>query len=186
MSIRQWSFVIGLLTPFAVWAAQPWQQMPLAAPAYDYETQDFGVAPVNTIRPSGYEAPTPTEIPGASVITTPRLRDMLLTPKPPILIDVLGGNPTLSLPGAIWLRGAGMGTGFDDAVQPRLAARLDQLTGRDKTRAVVFFCLSRTCWLSYNTALRAVALGYRNVLWYRGGRNAWIAAGLTMEPILNF
>ena len=29
---------------------------------------------------------------------------------------------------------------------------------------------------SYNAALRAMQLGYRNVLWYRGGLSSWIAA----------
>jgi PQQ-dependent catabolism-associated CXXCW motif protein len=178
--------IAGVLVSGPIWAAPPWQQAPLAAAAYDNETQDFGVPAANTIRTGNYEAPTPTRIGGAAVITTPRLRDMMLAPKRPILIDVLGGNPTMSLPGAIWLRGAGLGTGFGDEVQQRLAARLMELTGGDKSRAMVFFCLSRTCWLSYNAALRAVSLGYRNVMWYRGGRNAWIAAGLTMEPLMNF
>jgi PQQ-dependent catabolism-associated CXXCW motif protein len=186
MSITQWSLIVGLLISGPIWAAPPWQQVPLTAPAYDSETQDFGVPPVNTIRPGNYEAPTPTQIGGAAVITTPRLRDLMLAPKRPILIDVLGGNPTMSLPGAVWLRGAGLGSGFADEIQQRLAARLTELTGGDKSRAMVFFCLSRTCWLSYNAALRAVSLGYRNVMWYRGGRNAWIAAGLAMEPLMNF
>jgi rhodanese-related sulfurtransferase len=47
----------------------------------------------------------------------------------------------------------------------------------------VLFCLSKTCWLSHNAAVRAVALGYRKVFWCRGGREAWVAAGLAMEPV---
>jgi rhodanese-related sulfurtransferase len=31
--------------------------------------------------------------------------------------------------------------------------------------------------MSYNAALRAINLGYRNVLWYRGGVEAWKAGG---------
>jgi PQQ-dependent catabolism-associated CXXCW motif protein len=182
----RWLPIVGLLVSGPVWAAAPWQQVPLTAATYDNETQDFGVPPVSTIRTGNYEAPTPTQVGGATVITTPRLREMMLASKRPVLIDVLGGNPTMSLPGAIWLRGAGLGTGFNDDVQQRLAARLTELTGGDKSRAMVFFCLSRTCWLSCNAALRAVSLGYRNVMWYRGGRNAWIAAGLAMEPLMNF
>jgi len=175
--------LIALLVSTASWAAQPWQQVVLTAPAYDNETQDFGIPPTNTIRTGNYDAPTPTQIAGASVITTPQLRDMLVSQKSTVLIDVLGGNQTVSLPGAVWLRGAGLGTSFNDAVQQRLAARLAELTGGDKTRPVVFFCLSRTCWLSHNAALRAVASGYSNVRWYRGGRRAWEAAELAMEPV---
>jgi len=181
--LKQWSLLTSLLLSTASWAAPPWQQLALTAPAYDNETQDFGVPPTNTIRTSNHDAPTPTQIAGASAITTPQLRDLLVSQRAAVLIDVLGGNQTMSLPGAVWLKGAGLGTSLDDAVQPRLAARLKDLTGGDSTRPVVFFCLSRTCWLSYNAALRAIALGYSNVRWYRGGRRAWEAAGLAMEPV---
>ena len=34
---------------------------------------------------------------------------------------------------------------------------------------------------SYNAALRAMQLGYRNVLWYRGGLSAWIAANQQLQ-----
>lgn len=36
--------------------------------------------------------------------------------------------------------------------------------------------------MSYNAALRAINLGYRNVLWYRGGIEAWQAAGQPLQP----
>ena len=183
MLFRQWLFLIGLVVLAAGCATQPWQQVKLAAAAYDNETQDLGVLPTKTIRTSSYEAPTPTHIDGATTVITTQLRDMMLSPRPPVLIDVLGGNQTVSLPGAVWLRGAGLGTSLDDSVQQHLAARLTDLTGGDKTKPVMFFCLSQTCWLSHNAALRALALGYSNVLWYRGGRNAWQAAGLAMEPV---
>jgi rhodanese-related sulfurtransferase len=39
------------------------------------------------------------------------------------------------------------------------------------------------CWLSRNATVRTVALGYSQVYWYRGGRNAWIAAGLPLQPV---
>ena len=34
-----------------------------------------------------------------------------------------------------------------------------------------------------NLALRLVALGYTEVYWYRGGREAWMAAGLPMAEV---
>ena len=46
---------------------------------------------------------------------------------------------------------------------------------------MIFFCLSAECWLSHNAALRATALGYANILWYRGGIEAWQQAGLPTE-----
>jgi PQQ-dependent catabolism-associated CXXCW motif protein len=164
-------------------AAQPWQQVKLDQPAYDNETQDYGLAPTSLIRTGTYDAPTPLTLTGATTIATAHLRDMLLSAPPPLLIDVLGGNVTVSLPGAIWLPGAGLGVGTYDQLPPRLAARLAEFTGGDKAKPMVFFCLSKTCWLSHNAAVRAVALGYTHAYWYRGGRNAWQAAGLAMEPV---
>jgi len=38
------------------------------------------------------------------------------------------------------------------------------------------------CWESYNAALRALRLGYREVYWYRGGVASWQAAGLPLYP----
>jgi len=163
--------------------APSWWQVRLEYQSYDAETQNFGLAPVAAIRTSNYEAPTPLQVGGARTITTPQLRDLLATSQPPLLLDVLGGSPTLSLPGALWLPWAGFGFGPNDAVQTRLNRVLNQMTQGNRAAPMVFFCLSKTCWLSHNAAVRAVALGYTNVLWYRGGRDAWMAAGLPMDPI---
>ena len=183
MPAKRLLVVFGLLMAVAGCAQPAGQQMSASVPMYDNEGQDFGVAPTTAIRTSSFEAPTPLTIAGATTITTPQLQQMLAAAKPPVLIDVLGGDVTLSLPGAIWLRGGGLGTSIRDDLQPQLAAKLAMLTGNDKTRSIVVFCLSRTCWLSHNTAVRAVALGYTSVFWYRGGRNAWRAAGLPLLPV---
>ena len=163
-------------------AGPAWWRMPLQYSSYDGETQNFGLRPTATIRVNNYEGPTPTVIMGARTITTPQLRDMLASSNPPLLIDVLGGNPQNSLPGAILFTLAGLGNSLSDQVQQRLSMHLAQLTQGEWRAPIVFFCLSKTCWLSHNAAVRAVALGYTDVMWYRGGRNAWMAAGLPMEP----
>jgi PQQ-dependent catabolism-associated CXXCW motif protein len=165
-------------------APQPaWWHVALEYQSYDSETQNFGVPPIAVIRVNNYEGPTPTVITGARTITTPQLRDLLASPHPPLLIDVLGGDPDTSLPGAILFSQAGFGYGFNDEVEQRLARHLAQLTHGNYAAPMVFFCLSKTCWLSHNAAVRAVSLGYTNVMWYRGGRNAWMSAGLPMEPV---
>jgi PQQ-dependent catabolism-associated CXXCW motif protein len=148
-------------------------------PAKGNELQDFGVAPTAELRQGELSAPTPLEIPGARLIATAELRELMSGPAEsrPVLFDVLGGEPHLSLPGAIWLPGAGRGSSFDDEVQVRLARILELAARGDRRRTVVFFCASPTCWLSYNTALRAAQLGYENVRWYRGGIEAWREAG---------
>jgi len=157
----------------------------IAATAHAGEDADFGVAPVATLRLDELSAPTPREVPGAKTVRTAELRS-LMRHEPaaqPLLFDVLGGEAHESLPGAIWLPGAGRGSSLDDAVQAQLAKVLETATRGDRARAVVFFCQGPNCWLSYNAALRAVALGYREVHWYRGGIEAWLAAGGKLAPL---
>jgi PQQ-dependent catabolism-associated CXXCW motif protein len=153
---------------------------------YDGETYDFGVRPISTIRTSDVEAPTPLRIAEATTVTTRQLRDMMMESPPPVLIDVIAGTQTTSLPGAIWLRGGGGvegAGGIYDALQPKFVARLATFTNGDKAKPIVFFCLSKTCWLSHNAVVRAVAAGYSRVYWYRGGREAWQIAGLPLTPV---
>ena len=155
----------------------------LATPVLANEDADFGLAPVSEIRTSDLHAPTPREVPGAKTIRTGALRDSLHADPRPLLFDVLGGDVHASLPGAIWLPGAGRGQSFTDTVQARVAQTLKVLTNGDPKRPIVFFCLGPQCWLSYNAALRAVALGYETVYWYRGGLEAWTEAGGELAPM---
>jgi PQQ-dependent catabolism-associated CXXCW motif protein len=124
-------------------------------------------------------APTPEEIPGARVIGTEELREALKAPLEtrPLLFDVIGDDGHMTLPGSIWLPGAGRGTSFDDEIQAQLARLLELATRENRNRELVFFCASSNCWLSYNAALRAAKLGYSGVRWYRGGIEGWRAGG---------
>jgi PQQ-dependent catabolism-associated CXXCW motif protein len=112
------------------------------------------------------------------VVHTRELQAILAGASPPVLIDVLSEEGHVTLAGAVWISGAGRGTNFMDPVQSALTQLLAKLSGGDKSRGLVFICASSQCWLSYNAALRAVAAGYANVYWYRGGIEAWGAAGL--------
>jgi PQQ-dependent catabolism-associated CXXCW motif protein len=147
------------------------------------ENRDWAIASTKRLRQPPYHAPTPLAIPGAKVVQTRELRAMVakaggLPGGAPILIDVLTEEGHVTLAGAVWVSGAGRGTSFVDQVQSVLMELLAKLTGGDKARTLVFFCASSQCWLSYNAALRAVAAGYEKVYWYRGGVEAWVAAGL--------
>lgn len=149
---------------------------------YADEKTDWSVSPRNDLLIGGYHARTPTTVPGVRTASTTELLALLSTDPSVVLVDVLGGSAHAALPQSVWLVDAGLGKGFDDALQAKLSGRLAQLMGGDRQRAVVFYCLSAECWLSYNTALRARHLGYRNVAWYRGGIEAWKAAGLPTTP----
>jgi rhodanese-related sulfurtransferase len=149
------------------------------------EGKDFGIAASSELRLGAHAAPTPLVLPGAKTMSTAELRMRLELPaaERPLLFDVLGGSGHDSLPGAIWLADAGRGTSFDDDIQAQLGRTLQLLSAGDQGREMVFFCANTSCWLSYNAALRAIRLGYSRVAWYRGGIDAWLAAGGGLAPM---
>ena len=149
------------------------------------EDRDWSLAPTNQLRKPPYSAPTPLYIPGASTIGTAALQALMESDKKPVLVDVASGDGHATLPQAYWIPGAGHGLSFIDEVQAGLSVLLEKITGGDRQKAVVFFCVNAQCWLSYNAALRAAAAGYAAVYWYRGGIEAWRSAGfplVNMEP----
>ena len=146
---------------------------------YAEEDKDWGVPPTKVLRTVGYHGPTPRQIPGGKVITTGELRKLMEREPRPYVIDVLGGGVHRTIAGAFWMLGSGPGDMSKDE-EERFAKAIAAFAGGDKGRAMVFFCVDNECWLSYNAALRAIALGYTNVMWYRGGIAAWRAAGNMM------
>jgi rhodanese-related sulfurtransferase len=156
-------------------AAQALAQ-PVAKPGgYADESRDWGVPPTKVLRTVGYHAPTPLQIPGGRVVTTLELKELIERGPRPYLIDVLGGGIHRTLAGAFWMIGSGAGD-MSKEEEGRFAKAIAAFAGGDKGRPLVFFCVDSECWLSYNAALRAIALGYTNVMWYRGGIAAWRVA----------
>lgn len=140
------------------------------------EDRDWRVAPPKAAHTGRMHAPTPKELPGAKTLTAMELRALREQSPAPILIDVLTGDGHRTIPGAHWLREAGVAS-FSDAQRENLRLDLAKLAGGRKDAPLVFFCLSSECWLSYNAGLRAIELGYTNVSWFRGGTAAWQRAG---------
>lgn len=167
----------------APYSDQPYSNqsaMPAPMASASSEGQDFGVAPTSQLRPTQQlHGPTPTSIPGGRVIATQQLVQLLQGGQPVVLLDVLGG-PQL-IPGAVPVVPAAQGGGFSDEVQQGYGQYLAQVTGGDTSRLLVTYCGGVQCWSSYNAALRAMKLGYRNVAWYRGGIEAWQQAGLPLQ-----
>jgi PQQ-dependent catabolism-associated CXXCW motif protein len=157
------------------------QQNPLQQLA-QMEMQDFGVPASPQLHEGAMHGPTPTSLPGGQVITTLGLVELIQGRQTPyLLFDVLGGPETL--PGAIPAAGAAQPGSFQDQVQQQMGQFLQQATQGNTQVPLIFYCQSTQCWMSYNAALRAVNLGYSNVLWYRGGIEAWkYAGGPTMPP----
>lgn len=147
-----------------------------AVPPAGQEMRDFGVAPTRELHAGPMHGPTPVSIPGGRVITTADLNALLRSGAGQVLLlDVLGGPQTLpNALQAVWLAQPGS---FDDAIQQQAVGAFQKATGGRKDMPIVLYCQSDQCWMSYNAALRAIAAGYTNVLWYRGGIEAWQASG---------
>jgi PQQ-dependent catabolism-associated CXXCW motif protein len=145
------------------------------------EAWDWGVTEPTDFRSSQYHARTPTTARGTQTILTKDLVAKLKSGDKFLLIDVLGGEGHESIPGALWLPGAGVGYPVGDERHSQFAEKMHDLTDGDRTREIVVFCGGPQCWLSYNAARRLVLLGYQNIYWYRGGISSWRAAGLRME-----
>jgi len=158
-------------------APQPPQVDPQIAA---FEQRDFGVPPTADLRPGQFHGPTPTTAPGARTVGTEALLQAITGGTRMIMIDVLGGQ--YSLPGAMMAPAMARPGSFGDQIQQQTAQWLGQLSGGDPTIPIVIFCSGPECWLSYNAVLRAVAAGYGNVYWYRGGTDAWQLAGLPLRP----
>jgi len=124
---------------------------------------------------------TPTTLPGATTIRTPEL-ERLLAERKPIVIDPLTYFWGRSLPGAVGLavgfRDAGWGGSTSDALQDRLRKKMQALTKGDLSTPIVAVGFNSERFDGRNLALRLVALGYTQVYWYRGGREAWEVNGL--------
>ena len=140
------------------------------------EKQDYGVPPESSLHSGPMHGPTPASIPGGQVITTKGLVELMQGRQVPfVLLDILGGPEVI--PGAILAVAAHQPGHFEDETQRAFGEFLKQITGGDAEMPIVLYCQSSYCWMSYNASLRAIHLGYRNVLWYRGGIEAWKSGG---------
>ncbi len=148
----------------------------------NWERQDMGVRASAELHGGAPHGPTPNTIPGGQVITTKGLLPLLQQQGlGTVVFDALGAQQ--SLPNAVPAAWAAQAGSFDDPVQQQMAQMLRQLTRGNNAVPLVFYCGGPQCWMSYNAALRAIRLGYRNVLWYRGGLEAWQRAGLETVPV---
>jgi TolB-like protein/class 3 adenylate cyclase len=145
------------------------------------EDADFHVPSDGNLR-QDYAGWTPTTVPGAKTIRTSELKQLLDEQKP-IIIDPLLYFWGPSIPGAIGLNNAGQGGSTIDAVQERLRKKMHVLTAGDLATAIVAVGWNSERFDGRNLALRLVALGYTNVYWYRGGREAWEVAGMPEKQV---
>ncbi len=144
-------------------------------PEFADETIDEHVPPPAEPKSAGDFKTTATTIPGAQTIVTAALSDMLRKEPQPILIDV--GCGAAVIPGASWVND----TFPSSDGQADLEKEILRLSNGDRARQIVVMGSSVFDWNGYNAALAVVALGYRNVIWYRGGEESWAAANLKAD-----
>jgi PQQ-dependent catabolism-associated CXXCW motif protein len=146
------------------------------------ERQDFGVPPTPQLHAGEMHGPTPASIPGGQVITTKGLVELMRGGQAPVLVlDVLGGPEIIQ--GAQQAVPAAQSGSFNDQTQQQFGQYLQGATSGSKQYPIVLYCLSPQCWMSYNASLRAINLGYTNVLWYRGGIESWKQAGMPVQRV---
>lgn len=147
--------------------------------AADWDVEAPSLVPV---RSNSMEGATPLALPGVRTVRTAELARLMRTARP-LVIDAEIYAPNLeTLPGALvidWIGTPRMSEPEEQALTARLATVM-QWAAPDKARPLVVACESSTCWMSVCAALRLRALGYRNLLWYRGGKFAWKEAGLPL------
>jgi PQQ-dependent catabolism-associated CXXCW motif protein len=140
-----------------------------------------------------YRAPTPVTLRGAKVIRTEEAEQIWrsrsasfvdVMPRPPRPRKLPEGTvwrdkPRPNIPGSIWLPDTGYGE-LAPGMADYFAAGLEKATHGDRARLLVIYCLA-DCWMSWNAAKRALALGYSDVAWYPEGTDGWSAFGLPLE-----
>ena len=132
------------------------------------EDADFHVPPTHTAGSGGDFDPTPLSIPGSARVDTGTVFALSKGTPPPLLLDL--GLGAMVIPGAIWVWSPGSSGDVE-----RLLNQAG--VGAQSTRTIIVMSDGPLGWRSYNAALSLVAKGFLHVLWYRGGEEAWAAAG---------
>jgi TolB-like protein/tetratricopeptide (TPR) repeat protein len=157
-----------------------WTAMRMAG-IRDHADEDFDprLPPDDTLR-TEYEAPTPVGTPGVQTIRTQDLVD-LLRQRSALVLDT--DRDGASIPGAIGLEGSGVGGTPSDQYQDRLLQIVRTLRETGHPAPIVTVGWNAERFQGRNLALRLAGRGYGEVYWYRGGREAWMAAGLEVAPV---
>lgn len=140
-----------------------------------------------------YRKPVPATLKGATVVSGDEAAKLWNDGKA-VFIDVYPHAPKpsnlpagtiwrepqhFSIENAKWLPNIGYGK-LAPETEAYFTRHLETLTGGDKTKTLVFFCV-RNCWMSWNAAKRALTYGYSNVMWFSEGTDAWQEIGQPIE-----
>lgn len=145
-------------------------------------------------RTENYRAAVPAGLTGARTVDVDGLQ-ALIAKDDVLLVDVMPTQPKPAnrpvdaiwrepqrdtIKGAVWLANLGYGR-LSDAEERAFKDELLRRAG-SLDRPIVMFC-EPDCWMSWNAAKRALAYGFRNIIWFPGGAPAWRDAGLEGETV---
>ncbi len=163
--------------------------------AQQHATTPVEVAEPADYRMDDYRSPVPGTLKGARVVDANGAQELIAgeravmidvypqAPKPPGLpAGTIWRTPKHnSIEGAVWLPNVGYGK-LASEPESYFRKSLERLSAGDKGRTLVFFCL-RDCWMSWNAAKRAIAWGYKNVVWFPDGVDGWSETGNTIVDV---
>ena len=160
----------------------------LQSPAFKfYGDEEYGgfFTSAKKLKTQKFHDMTPQNIEGIQTVDTQSLANWLKKDERPVVVDVWAGADD-AIPSAVTLYAGGLAfedAAADAAYNARFQGLL-KLFAPDLDKPVVFYCMSRDCWLSVNAAMRARDIGYTQVNWYRGGLQSWKAAGLATARVV--
>ncbi len=114
---------------------------------------------------------TPTTLAGATLVDAAAVKR--LQAQGAVLVDTRtqAEFEQRAIPGARWV--PFIEKSLKDVVYDAQADDFSGLAALDKTKPTVFFCNGAECWKSYKASRAALAAGFKQVYWFRGGMPEW-------------
>ncbi|HEX5685822.1 MAG TPA: rhodanese-like domain-containing protein [Ideonella sp.] len=122
---------------------------------------------------------TPTHLPGATVVTATQVNQLVA--KGAVVVDTRNEREYQSkhIPGALFV--PYHEKSLKDVVYQDSVDDFSGIARLDTTKPTIFHCNGPECWKSYKASRAALAKGFKQVYWFRGGLPEWEAAGLQVE-----
>jgi rhodanese-related sulfurtransferase/ABC-type phosphate/phosphonate transport system substrate-binding protein len=119
---------------------------------------------------------TPTHLPGAQVVTAAEVQSLMA--KGAVLVDTRTEKEFRArrVPNARFV--PYVEKSLKDVAFDAKADDFSGLARLDRSRPTVFACNGAECWKSYKASRAALAAGFQQVYWFRGGLPEWEKAGL--------
>jgi len=136
------------------------------------EHADLGVEPPAGFLQGNAFSPTPKRIPGGHPVDTDGVVSLLSSGAAPLILDV--GRGAAVIKDAHWVPDEDT-----DLIPGQFeTTQAGKLLAGDFTRKIVVLGSGTYGIEGYNFAHHLISIGYRDVLWYRGGEEAWASARL--------